>query len=129
MSRSVTRINANPFRCELTPHGAYVWRFLYPLFNKFDCLSLLYSERLEYPSSHIDFGSHDRSELANQFLSRIAPHLENACSYLGLRQFCSYYDKRPALFEHEHAPMVYGYAMVLLDERSTAEEFLKKSRH
>jgi len=112
------------FCCEVTPRGAYIWKFAYPLFDKFDCISLLYSQRLEYPEGYIDFEKVDKKELADEFLSRIDKYVENAYQYLTLDQFCLLYEERPDLLKHERAEMTLGYTMVLLGEKELAVKHL-----
>ena len=113
------------FFCEVTPRGAYVWKFVYPLFDRFDCLSLLYSQRLEYPEGYIDFEKVDKKRLADEFLFRIEKHFEDAYQYLTLDQFCGLYKQRPALLKHERAEMALGYSMVLLGEKDSAIKHLE----
>lgn len=112
------------FCCEITPRGAYIWTFAYPLFDRFDCLSLLYSQRLEYPEGYIDFEKIDKKELADEFLSRIDKYIENAYQYLTLDQFILLYEQRPDLLKHERAEMALGYTMVLLGEKDLAVKHL-----
>lgn len=112
------------FCCEVTPRGAYIWKFAYPLFDKFDCISLLYSQRLEYPEGYIDFEKVDKKELADEFLSRIDKYVENAYQYLTLDQFCLLYEERPDLLKHERAEMTLGYTMILLGEKELAVKHL-----
>lgn len=115
------------FCCEMTPRGAYIWKFLYPLFDKFDCLSLLYSQRLSYPDGYIDFEKIDKKELADEFLLRIDKYVNNAYRYLTLEQFCALYDERPDLLRHERAEMALGYGMVLQGEKSSAIKHLARA--
>lgn len=112
------------FCCEVTPRGAYIWKFVYPLFDRFPCLSLLYSTRLEYPEGYIDFEKYDKKNLANEFLLRIKKHIDDAYHYLSLTQFCGLYEQRPELFKHERAEMAYGYSLILLGERDLAIKHL-----
>lgn len=116
------------FFCEMTPRGAYIWRFLYPLFDTSDALHLLYSKRLEYPNDYIDFGSVDKADLANTFLYRIEAHIDDAHELLTIQKFRSYCESRPSLLEHEHSQMVYGFAMLLLNEDQKAFSFLNRAR-
>ncbi len=113
------------FCCEVTPRGAYIWKFTYPLFDRFDCLSFLYSQRLEHPEGYIDFEKVDKKELADEFLSRIDKYVENAYQYLTLDQFCLLYEQRPDLLKHERAEMALGYTMVLLGKKDLAVKHLE----
>jgi len=115
------------FCCEITPHGAYINRFLYPLFDKNEFIHLTYSQRLKYPDGYIDFDKVDKKELANEFLSRINGYVDSAYDYLTIQQFCHCLDERPELLDHEHAQMIFGYAMVLLNEKDKAREYLNKA--
>ncbi|WP_394201966.1 hypothetical protein [Marinagarivorans algicola] len=117
------------FCCEVTPRGAYIWKFTYPLFDRFDCLSFLYSQRLEHPEGYIDFEKVDKKELADEFLSRIDKYVENAYQYLTLDQFCLLYEQRPDLLKHERAEMALGYTMVLLGEKDLAVNANVKLTH
>ncbi|MDS1907813.1 hypothetical protein [Vibrio parahaemolyticus] len=112
------------FFCEITPRGAYVWKFVYPLFDRFDCLSLLYSERLVYPEGYIDFANVDRTNLASEFVSRTNKFIESAHQYLKLEQFCELYSRRPDLLKHERAEMTLGYSYILLGKKELANKHL-----
>ncbi len=112
------------FCCEITPRGAYVWRVVYPLFDKFNCLSFLYSQRLEYPEGYIDFGCVDKKELGGEFLLRIDKYIKEAYQYLTLEQFSRLFEQQPDLIKHERAEMAYGYCMVLLEKKELAEKHL-----
>jgi len=112
------------FCCEITPHGAYIWKFVYPLFDKFECISLLYSHRLDHPEGYINFDEIDKKELATEFLSRVDKYIEDAYSYLTLDQFCDLYIEEPSLLEHEVAEMVLGYSMTLLGKKESAIKHL-----
>lgn len=115
------------FCCEVTPRGAYIWRFVYPLFDRFDCLSLLYSQRLEYPEGYIDFELVDKENLADEFLLRINKYVDDAYQHLTLDQFCGLYERRPDLLKHERAQMAFGYSKVLLGEKDLAIKHLTEA--
>lgn len=115
------------FFCEMTPRGAYVWRFLYPLFDTSDALHLLYSQRLDYPDDYIDFEKVDKSNLAATFIQRVENKVEEAKNVSTLHKFCAYCESRSALLEHEHSQMVYGFALLLLDQNERAYGFLNRA--
>lgn len=108
------------FFCELTPQGAYLWKFIYPLFDRFKGLSLLYSERFPSPAGYIDFSEISKSNLAEEFVARLKDHLDGAKRYLSIPQFCGYFVERPALLKHSHARMVLGYAETLMGHQDQA---------
>ncbi len=112
------------FLCEMTPNGAYVWRFLYPLFDKFSCLHLTYSYRLPYPDGYIDYEKVEKKELANEFVSRIDQYVDDAYNYLALEQFVAYLDTQEELLSHEQVQKALGYTMILLGDKAKAKEYL-----
>ncbi|MFP1678697.1 hypothetical protein ACLD02_08350 [Alloalcanivorax sp. C16-2] len=117
------------FFCEMTPRGAYVWRFIYPLFDTSDEIHLLYSQRLDYPEDYIDFEKVDKSNLAAVFCERIENKVERARSMATLHNFCSYCEGRAALLEHELSQMAYGFALLLLDQNERACDFLNRAKN
>lgn len=115
------------FCCELTASGAYLWKFVYPLFDKFECLSLLYSQRFPGASGFISFREVPKVQLAEEFLTRIEGQIEGAREYLSLPQFCGCFIERPALLRNEHAEMVLGYAKVLIGQSEEALVHLRNA--
>lgn len=113
------------FCCEITAHGAYLWRFVYPLYDKFEGLSLLYSFRLPGVNSYIDFDRISRDHLAEEFTLRVAGHLDEAKQCLTLPQFMNYLDMRPGVLENAHSEMVYGYTKLLMDQKDLALHHLR----
>lgn len=115
------------FCCELTASGAYLWKFIYPLFDKFECLSLLYSQRFPGSSGFISFREVPKVQLAEEYLIRIEGQIEGAREYLSLSQFCGCFIERPALLRNEHAEMVLGYAKVLMGQSEEALVHLRNA--
>lgn len=115
------------FFCEFSGGGAYVWRFIYPLFDKFDCLSLLYSRRLEYPEGYIDFNKISKKFVADEFLARIKSFSFPKCQGVSVDDFCGLCEETPGFLEHERVLMSYGYAKAIIGEKELALESLKKS--
>lgn len=114
------------FCCEMTPAGAYVWRFLYPLYDRFDTLTLLYSWRLSGEQGYIKFDKNSSEDkLAEDFVLRVTEHLGDSKKCLRVEQFCEIFDSRPALIKNPRAEMVFGYSKILLDEKAIALTHLK----
>ena len=115
------------FFLEITPHGAYIWKLVFPLFDIYGQLHLTYSERLSSPEGYIDFETVPKSTLASEFSLRINDHLSGAYDVLSLAGFCETFQLHKALFEHEVTLATYGLAKVLLDQVSEAERAIGKA--
>lgn len=115
------------FMFEVTPNGGYVYRFNFPLFDKFDYLTLLYSHRLSGGDSYIDFDTVVEENVAVEFLKRISGHFDDAHRCLTLEGFCHYMEACEPLLKHGHALMVLGYAYVLRDHPDKAEILLNSA--
>ena len=114
------------FCCEMTPHGAYVWRFVYPLFDKFQSFHLSYSQRLSGEQGYIDFSTTSRSQLAAEFLSRIEPVIAACKETVTLLQFISHFEEH-GLGANPRLYLILGYAKVLAGERDEALVILQNA--
>lgn len=108
------------FVCEKTPRGAYIWKFVFPLFDPFKTVSLSYSQRLAWPAGYIDFKEVPKALLAQEFVRRIEPHAKYSKLLLSLPEFRNYLAHRPETGRHEHLEMVLGFTCVLIGEQSLA---------
>jgi hypothetical protein len=103
---------ATGFCIERPPSGAYLWRFLFPLYVPSESLHLTFSNRLPRPNGFISLpGQRSAQELADEFLTRIAPHREAVRSLSNLENFKSYLETDSSL----KSPFIReGYAMTLV---------------
>ena len=103
---------ATGFCIERPPSGAYLWRFLYPLYVPSESFHLTFSNRLPPPNGFISLpGQRSAQELADEFITRIAPHREAVRSLSNLENFKKYLETECSLkspFTRE------GYAMTLV---------------
>lgn len=104
------------FFLEITPHGAYIWKLVFPLFDIHGRLHLTYGGRLSCPEGYIDFDTVPKSTLASEFSLRINDHLPGAYDVLSLASFCEIFQIRNALFENDVLLTTCGLAKVLLDQ-------------
>lgn len=115
------------FFCEMTPHGAYVWRFVYPLFDRFEGFSLLYSYRLPGEDGYIDFKREPKGLVGDIFVSRIEPIVGLANECKSIVDFLTYCRERPGLLRNAHAAMAYGYAQMLEGNKDDALSWLDRA--
>jgi hypothetical protein len=112
------------FNCEITPRGAYIWLFAYPLFDRSDFLHLSYSERMPFPKGFIDFSVIPQARLTDEFLLRIEGLAESAGTPLALANFFQKFEKEPRLLNNERLRGTLGFAKVLANDVDAAKEHL-----
>lgn len=103
---------ATGFCIERPPSGAYLWRFLYPLYVPSESFHLTFSQRLPPPNGFISLpGQRTAQELADEFAKRIAPHREAVRNLSHLENFKNYLETDSSL----KSPFIReGYAMTLV---------------
>ncbi|MER2492429.1 hypothetical protein [Catenovulum sediminis] len=115
------------FFCEMTPRGAYVWKFVYPLFDISGQLHLSYSSRLAYPEDFIDYKDVDKSKLAQEFLFRIVGHICDAYQRKSLSGFLQLCESRSGLLNNEVIQASYGCALILDSQNELGLKYLEKA--
>jgi len=115
------------FGLEITAKGAFLIRFVYPLFFKFECLTLTYSDRFKGLDGYLDFKEIEEKSLPVEFISRIKERMGEAKNCLTIQQFCTHVLGNRALQEISHVQMVLGYAYILAGDKQAALEWLTRS--
>lgn len=78
------------FCAEMTPRGIYIWKFRYPLFDRYEGLSLVYSNRLAYPHGYVDYSSVPKESAVEVFLSTVGECWSEVYEHLSLDRFLAY---------------------------------------
>lgn len=113
------------FLCETTPRGAYVWRFIYPLFDRNENLTLLYSKRLDYPEGYIDYRKIPKNKLSDEFLLRIDKHVADTSNYLTVEGFYNYICEVTELSKNAYVQKAMGACMLLMGDKKRASNHLR----
>ena len=115
------------FFIEKTPRGAYLWKFVYPLFDDFEDLNLIYSQRLSGEQGYVDFDSGFDGDMAKLIGDRVKDIVESARGILTIPQFLSYCESYPGCLDNPLGLLNYGYGQILTGHYSEAGSNLAKA--
>lgn len=77
------------FAWEKPPSGLYIWKFTFPIFDEANDLHLSYSERLPTGKIYVT-GMGQEGAIAEEFVGRVAPYLEQTSQLRNLDRFVDY---------------------------------------
>ncbi|WP_042143473.1 MULTISPECIES: hypothetical protein [unclassified Pseudoalteromonas] len=117
------------FLIEKTRRGIYIWRFIYPLFDCNEHLSLLYSDRLDVSKFYINSSELSDKDISDKDISDKVLNIIQQNIYLAhecktIADFCTELQNKKGILEHKHAQMIYGFALILNNKEELAKEYL-----
>lgn len=95
------------FLCERPPSGAYIWKYAFPLYDRFPFLHLGYGMRLPGTDGFMVVNKGHESALSEEFLRRIKPYQKDVSKLQDLEEFRAYIETAVGL---QHPGIRRGYA-------------------
>ena len=112
------------FVCENGSGGFYVWKYAYPLFDRFQRLHLNFGERLKYPDGFIDLNHVAKKDVAIEFSRRISGYIDEVFALQDLEKFLHYLEKDESALRNPKIRKCYAFTLVLVDRCYDAKEQL-----
>jgi hypothetical protein len=108
------------FAIEKVPGGAYLWNFAFPLFDPYDGVNFLYSQRVSGANGYVARSSLSDREFTTAVVECVRKEWVNFHHFASVKAFSEYVLSRPALTSHEHVQLVLGFAQLLACELDLA---------
>jgi hypothetical protein len=116
------------YSLEYAPSGAWIWRVVYPLFDRSDDgMHLTYSHRLTGLLGHISSLEFSREQMIDEFASRVSEFDKTAIPMHSIGDFCQYCEKDAGIVRNKHTALGLGYAFALAGNRDKSVSYLEYS--
>jgi len=108
------------------PRGyLYIWKYGFPLFEEFEGMHFGYGDRLPRPAGMISLAETRESEVASEFVQRIAPYRKAISKLRDLNNFLSYLESEPNRLENPVLRRGYALTFIMVGKDDEAVEQLK----
>lgn len=113
------------FYLENTRHGAYVWKYILPLFDPASAMHLTYSLRLEGAAGYIDTIGLSKQIIAEKFCAIVEPIQVELQSLKAHNDFQNYIERNDDFLMNPLVRGVYGITLLLSDNIKEAIDELQ----
>ena len=117
------------FVYERTPGAAYVWKWLFPLYDRFNFLHLSFGDRLPPGQDYLEITLGGPKEQATAFVERIQPYRDQVAALRDIGRFAEYLETKYvatgiAANNHNHR-RCYAVTLIMLGQAEEAARELE----
>ena len=113
------------FLCERPTTSAYFWKYIFPLYVRFDFLHLAFGDRLPPPDGSMEARRGMEKKVAEEFVKRIEPYVSEMASVADSLDRCVEYIESLQTLGNLHIRRGYAYTLILLDRAEEARTHLE----
>ncbi|RZM70378.1 hypothetical protein C3B51_22975 [Pseudoalteromonas rubra] len=112
----------NGYALEITGRGVYVNRFVFPLFDCVEFITLLYSDRV---GQFINFETVGKSNVCQHILELITVCERNNEEVHSPGDFIKFFESHPSLQTHPHACLINGFSLALKGDFDSSADMIQ----
>lgn len=113
------------FLCERGSGACYVWKYAFPLYDRFHHLHLLYGNRLPLGEGIIDAHVSETQRIASEFMKRIEPYRDEVRSLAQYNRFAEFLIERRS-FKRDDVRRTYALTLIMLGREKKAKSELAR---